>query len=182
MLTGRWFLSIYFWFGWLVLRKKQRRIPLLVDKEILSAHSNQEIRYKTRLLPVPIASCLRHHLVHLKFRWSPPKTLRPSWTPFRLRLVRPRYDFNLSFFKSHHLHFLGDPHQEHFDQDEFHPGWDQNDLSNFKDLSTSYICLLPAPSASCRRHHLPYLTSRWFPQRTLRPRWTPLRLWPVWRR
>ena len=140
------------------------------------------MKFKTRqdFCQRQIASCLRHHLVHLKSRCSPPKTLRPSWTPFRLRPVWPRYDFNLTFLKSHHLHFLGDPHQEHFDHDEFHPGWGQNDQSNFKDLSTSYICLLPAPSASCGRHHLPYLTSRWFPQRTLRPRWTPLRLWPVW--
>ena len=167
--------------NWMANPKKiAKRIKSSVDKEILSTHSNEEIQNKTRLLLAP--NSLRHHLVHLKSRWSPPKTLRPSWTPVRLWLVRPRYDFNLSFFKSHHLHFLGDPHQEHFDQDEFHPGWDQNDLSNFKDLSTSYICLLPAPSASCRRHHLPYLTSRWFPQRTVRPRWTPLRLWPVWRR
>ena len=44
----------------------------------------------------------------------------------------------MTFLKSHHLHFLGDPHQEHFDHDEFHPGWGQNDQSNFKDILQIY--------------------------------------------
>ena len=41
-------------------------------------------QHQIKLLQAPLASYKRHHLVHLKCRWSPPKTLRPSWTPLGL--------------------------------------------------------------------------------------------------
>ena len=41
--------------NWMANPKKiaKKRIPLPVDKEILSTHSNEEIQNKTRLLPAP---------------------------------------------------------------------------------------------------------------------------------